>query len=131
MQEIWASKTFSYLSNGLDASALRQRVHANNLSNVNTPHFKRSSVQFEEVLKSTMVGKKSLAATSPGHITRNGGEIPGARIVRDTSTSMRTDGNNIDVDKEMAELAVNQLYYNALSQQLNDRLGVQIGRAHV
>lgn len=122
MQEIWGSKSFLYLSKGLDASALRQRVHAHNLSNVNTPNFKRSTVQFEEILKHAVAGNKTLATTSSAHIGRNDRETADARIVRDTATSMRTDGNNVDVDKEMAELAVNQLYYNALSQQLDGRL---------
>ncbi|MCR3920899.1 MAG: flagellar basal body rod protein FlgB [Firmicutes bacterium] len=124
MQELWGSNVFVYLSKGLDAAAMRQNVHANNLSNVNTPNFKRSAVQFEELLKNTAVGVKRLAATSPGHIGRNHSrETPDARTVTDTNTSMRSDGNNVDVDKEMAELAINQLYYNALSQRLSGKLG--------
>ncbi len=126
MHELWSGKVFMYLIKGMDASALRQRVHAHNLSNVNTPQFKRSYVQFEEILKHAAVtGKRNFAVTSPGHIaSRGGGGVGDTRVVRDNATSMRSDGNNVDVDKEMAQLAINQLYYNALSQQLNDRLGV-------
>lgn len=124
MERLWGSNVFLYLSKGLDASSLRQQVHANNLANVNTPAFKRSVVQFEEILKNAAPGNQRFAVTAPGHIGRNSRGDSGALVVKDTSTSMRTDGNNVDVDMEMAELAVNQLYYNALAQQLNDRLGM-------
>ncbi len=126
MNDLWTDKVFLYLTKGLDVSSLRQRVHANNLSNVNTPQFKRSYVQFEEMLKNTSaVEARSVSVSNPGHIGGSRGtEVPEARVVRDKATSMRSDGNNVDVDKEMAQLAINQLYYNALSQQLNDRLSV-------
>ncbi len=125
MQGLWSSEVYLYLSKGLDASALRQQVHAHNLANVNTPHFKRSYVEFEEILqKAGIQGKKMLATTNPGHIAAQSESVSGGKVVRDGATSMRSDGNNVDVDKEMTQIAMNQLYYNALSQQLNDRLGV-------
>ena len=34
---------------------------------------------------------------------------------------MRTDGNNVDIDREMVQLSTNQLRYNALTQVLNGR----------
>ena len=36
----------------------------------------------------------------------------------DTSTTMRTDKNNVDIDKEMANLAKNQIYFNALAKEM-------------
>ena len=36
------------------------------------------------------------------------------QIVQDNTTIMRTDDNNVDIDIEMASLAKNQLYYNAI-----------------
>lgn len=35
---------------------------------------------------------------------------------------MRTDGNNVDIDNEMANLAANYLKYNALISQVNNRM---------
>lgn len=123
MSAFWGNQVITRLSGGLDAAALRQRVHADNLANVNTPGFKRSFVQFKGVLENAASGK-DLAVTADGHIRRSSGDFPGARVVTDTGTAMRPDGNNVDVDREMAELAMNQLYYHALSQQLGDRLGM-------
>ncbi len=38
-------------------------------------------------------------------------------VVEDTSTTMRMDGNNVDIDKEMVDLAQNVIFYQALSNQ--------------
>jgi flagellar basal-body rod protein FlgB len=127
VQGIWAGGIYGLLAKGLDAASLRQRVSANNLANVNTPHFKRSFVEFERLLQEAVdVRGGGLAVTRPGHM---GGKPEGTNevvpvTVKDNHTSMRSDGNNVDVDREMTELAINQLYYNAVSQQLNDRLAL-------
>ncbi|MCG8483332.1 MAG: flagellar basal body rod protein FlgB, partial [Clostridia bacterium] len=44
------------------------------------------------------------------------------QVVKDTSTSMRLDGNNVDIDMENANLAANQLLYNALVQQASTKI---------
>ena len=39
-------------------------------------------------------------------------------IEQDSTTNMRLDGNNVDIDIEMAEVAKNQLYYSALANRM-------------
>ena len=48
------------------------------------------------------------------------GMIGGAKasIQEDDTTTMRVDNNNVDIDIEMASLAKNQLYYNAMATEL-------------
>ena len=46
LEQIMAANDFDYLGRGLKAANLRQEVIANNLANVNTPKFKRSSRNF-------------------------------------------------------------------------------------
>ena len=41
-----------------------------------------------------------------------------AKIELDQSSSMRYDQNNVDIDVEMASLAKNSLYFNALARQV-------------
>ena len=41
-----------------------------------------------------------------------------AKIELDQSSSMRYDNNNVDIDVEMASLAKNSLYFNALARQV-------------
>ncbi|MBS3939186.1 MAG: flagellar basal body rod protein FlgB [Peptococcaceae bacterium] len=100
------------LHRGLDAAALRQRTIANNVANANTPGFKRSFVTFEEHVRDA-IDRRSF---SPGAMT--------ARLQQDRGTSMREDGNNVSVEHEMVLMAANTVQYQALSQQLSERLSL-------
>ncbi|MDU2158587.1 flagellar basal body protein, partial [Clostridium sp.] len=42
--------SMQFIKLGLDASALREKVIANNMANINTKEFKKSYVSFEENL---------------------------------------------------------------------------------
>lgn len=124
---LWSDRAFLSLHKGLDAAAERQRVAAHNLANVNTPNFKRSEVSFEERLQNSLVGGGQLrmAATHPRHISRQA-DLAEVRhqVRRDSSSTMRADGNNVDIDREMAALAANQLKYNAMAQLVNEKYGL-------
>lgn len=115
------------ISRALDASILRQNVITNNIANIDTPHFKRSEVRFEQYLrqelqstKSTFVGNR----TDPRHLFIGGslnGEPINASITVDQKTSMNNNYNNVDIDHEMSLMAKNQLYYNTLIQRMNGK----------
>lgn len=123
---LWSDSSFLALHKGLDAAAERQRVAAHNLANVNTPNFKRSEVSFEERLQSSLAGggRLPLAATHPRHISQPAFSEVRHQVRRDNSTTMRTDGNNVDIDREMASLAANQLKYSAMTQLVNEKYGL-------
>jgi flagellar basal-body rod protein FlgB len=122
----WAdSKIFTLLEGGLDGLSLRNKVLADNIANVDTPNFKRSDVKFDEVLQNALnpknAGHIELQRTSPGHLPGTG--MPGGSfLIKDKSTTFRNDGNNVDIDLEMARLAQNTLEYNALSRSLTSHL---------
>jgi flagellar basal-body rod protein FlgB len=112
------------LHKGLDAAAERHRATVHNVANVNTPNFKRKEVSFEEDLRAALqkTGKLPLTTTRPGHMGgRTGFHEVHHTVSTDKRTSMRTDGNNVDIDREMAVMAANQLNYNALTQVMNER----------
>ena len=118
------SPNFNYLGRGLAAASLRQEVISNNIANVNTPNFKKSDVVFEDLLaKEIGMGddenKLPLVRTHDRHLPF--AVLPGdakAQIFEDDTTTMRVDNNNVDIDIEMASLAKNQLYYNAMATSL-------------
>ncbi len=119
-------QTTSYLQKGLDAAWKRQEVIANNIANVNTPDFKASSVEFEQHFKAALeaeAGGFKNKKTRAKHIDF-GQDIDtlGYSVVKQTNTTERMDGNNVDIDYEMAELAKNQLYYNTLSRKTTQEL---------
>lgn len=122
LERIMHSPTFDYMPRGMEAATLRHEVISNNLANVNTPKFKRSSVQFEDLLAKEIApkdGEYPMALTHDKHIRpgypRKRAE---ATVQLENDDTMRVDGNNVDIDMEMANLAKNQLYYNALATQL-------------
>jgi flagellar basal-body rod protein FlgB len=106
--------TYKILKKSLDASALRQRVIAHNIANINTKGFKRSEVVFEDKLNQEMKRRGSVT---------NIDEIQ-PEVIQDNSTSMREDGNNVNIDLEMANMSANNILYNTLITQLNTKLGI-------
>lgn len=107
------------LSTGLAASQLRGDTILNNIANVDTPEFNRSSVEFESLYKQAVEGDGfSEKKTRDKHMDFGVDGGTAARVVEDTSTTMRMDGNNVDIDKEMVDLAENVIYYQALSNQV-------------
>lgn len=116
------SPNFNYLGRGLAAANLRQEVISNNIANVNTPNFKKSDVVFEELLAKEIgmddSGRLPLVRTHDRHLPV--GMTGGAKAIiqEDDTTTMRVDNNNVDIDIEMASLAKNQLYYNAMATEL-------------
>lgn len=116
--------SYSLIKKTLDASTERGRVIAHNIANVNTSGFKASKVVFEDKLNDILESKTvGLRVTNNKHIN-DGNTIDSLNpdVVRDKSTSMRADGNNVEIDNQMTELAANSILYNALINQANNRI---------
>ena len=116
---IFDSSPVNVLERALTGSSLRHKVISNNIANVNTPGYKRVDVSFEQELAAASADSSRLGMTRthPGHLAA-AGEGTGPRITRSESTSLRTDGNNVDIDAEMAAMTKNNIYYNALAQRI-------------
>lgn len=126
---IFASEIFTVIQKTLDAAALQHEVISNNIANVNTPYFKRSEVEFRDELAAALLRPPAaappmgLTVTQPGHIQVDVGQrIAGSvesikpKVLVREDTTLRNDGNNVDIDVEMAKLAQNTLLYNAFAQ---------------
>lgn len=125
LNSILSSSRVTVLEQALAASSLRQKVISNNIANVNTPGYKKSEVRFEDMLQSAMNGDRiPLLQTNPRHLPLQQSGIPTPQVNVIGNTSMRTDGNNVDIDIEMANLAKNSIYYDAIAQQLGSYFSV-------
>lgn len=103
----------SNVERALDAAWLRNNVISQNIANVDTPGYKRKVVRFEEFLNNEM---------KTGKINSGQSKIypDGISVTEDpSSSSYRSDGNNVDIEHEMALLAANNLRYNTLIQRIN------------
>ena len=124
LDQILNSPSFNYMQRGMEAANLRQEVISNNIANVNTPHFKRSDVVFETLLAKELgmgedKNKLKMVRTRDKHLPQAMSSKAKAAIHLDDTTTMRVDGNNVDIDTENAALARNQLKYNALVDSIN------------
>jgi len=98
----------------LDVYSERHRVIAQNVANINTPNYKQLDVGFESALN------KALAIRDPAALKRVSTEV-----VENTTGPERADGNNVDIDVEMARLNKNSLLYRTFVQILASRVGMQ------
>jgi flagellar basal-body rod protein FlgB len=105
------------LAAALSGAAARHAAIADNIANVDTPGFVRSDVDFEEAL--------ALALQEARRAPRRAADLIAAlslRPRRDLASPARADGNNVNIDREMAALARNVLRYNAVGEILAGRI---------
>lgn len=112
------------LHEALNVSSKRFNQIANNIANVNTPGYIAQDMDFAAELKRSLGGNTSLplARTNPNHIPAN--VQTGRAQVRTTPQAnylMRNDGNNVDIEKEVAALVENNLYYSGVATGLSNK----------
>jgi len=81
---------------GLRATALRSKVVANNVANINTPGFKRHAVRFEQLLA------KQLESGRPLDVDDLLGQV-----FRPLNTVVEPNGNDVSIDVEVGEMVEN------------------------
>jgi flagellar basal-body rod protein FlgB len=111
------------LEKSLGAAWARNDVISQNIANVDTPNYKRKDVAFEDYLKQSLEDDNLEGITTDErHIPINSKDIDSIVPVQtqdNSDTSMRLDGNNVDIDSEEAYLAKNTIQYNTLVQLIN------------
>lgn len=112
-QLLFGATRIPLLKKGLDAYALRQRAIADNIANVETPGYRRKEVKFEEKLEEvTRAG--DLTRTHQRHLMNVDPELGHLKpeLEFDPTPAEAGDLNNVDIDREMTELAKNHLQFN-------------------
>lgn len=107
----------------MDGSVQRQKAISANIANVDTPGYKSIEVSFAEHLKNAIKHPGQaiqLRTSNRRHIQLP--RSPGMTqiTVTNSDTQLRNDGNNVDIDREIARLNSNEIYYDAVSRCLND-----------
>lgn len=118
-------KTDDVLEIALKGLSMRSKAVTGNISNMNTPGYKRRTVDFEETLmqqiqKSNSLSDIPLEKTDDNHFSNSIYEIS---ELKDKMTmeisgegSFTDDGNNVDIDREMIELTKTGLRFKAVAQ---------------
>lgn len=106
------------LRKDLDAQAMRQRAHAQNIANAETPGYRRVKVEFESQLKEALGDATSgMMQADPRHLNSSGNFdslnslTPSARTEKHDPNG--TGVNGVTIEAEMAEMAQTQLKYLA------------------
>lgn len=111
------------LTRGLDATAARSKAISSNIANINTAGYKRKYVTFEENLKNS-IDNLQLKTDNTKHM-KLGNDYGAITTNTDSSTSMRSDGNNVDIEVETVNQAANELMQDALITLENNRLSMR------
>lgn len=111
--------TYSLLRSVLNVSSQRAELTSSNIANINTPNYKAKRVEFESYLKNALNGETlSLNTTHVNHLNTNNLQT---KVITSRDTSLKENGNNVDLEVEMLNQSTNSLYYSALTAQLNGR----------
>lgn len=116
---MFQSSVFNYinvLDRAADASWLRNQAITNNISNVDTPGYKRQDVAFEEVLAKALGRNRYQSMDAKVNSIQNGRLRRLSPVVFQDyeGFSYRLDKNNVDIENENVMLAENQLKYQGL-----------------
>jgi len=104
----------------LDAYAARMTTAAKNIANVNTVGYKPEKVKFEELFQEQTIALQG-ASTNEKHIPAGKNPSPNAEIANRKIPAheiMMSGENDVNIDKEMAEIAQTQIRFQYASQSI-------------
>ena len=118
------------LRRSMGVSVLRADVIANNISNSDTPNFKRSVVNFESALKRALASERTkpfpALVSDPRHISfrrRTDWREVRPGVVWDYLSTSKNNGNNVDIEQESMDQLRNQMMYTTMAQAVSNAFG--------
>ena len=128
--------TLGRLERSLDVRLARHNVLSGNLANVDTPGYKPKDVDFAAAMASTegapaaggqVAPASTVAVTRAGHMAAGagssvgGGDVP---VIEHGGDNPSLDGNKVDLDRTMAQLAENGMQYGAAARAASKKLAI-------
>ncbi len=119
-------QTINAAAKALDMRSRRHELIVSNLANADTPGYKAFDLHVEKALANQKKADPALPLerTHSHHMEMTGGRVPTLQpyiVELENNTSLRGDGNTVDMDREMSNLASNQLLYKASAQILSKK----------
>jgi len=100
------------LEKAMDVSWFRQQLIADNIANADTPQYKRQDIDFQKTLDNALNQDASgVSGLDPVFIDSN-------------QYSQENNGNNVDLENEMTQQAMNTLQYDSLARLESDQLSM-------
>jgi flagellar basal-body rod protein FlgB len=111
----------------MDLAVQRQSLISGNLANVDTPGYKTVDIDFEQELQSA-IGQEGLSTevTNVRHFSKKVDIEEGATgSPREVDgLTLRNDMNNVNIDREMAEMSTNGLKFSTVAQLIEEKFRI-------
>ena len=112
------TKTTTLAQKSLDFRSKRHDLLSSNVANMSTPGYQAEDMVFESTLAAAMNADQPgpLKTNNPRHLdgkTAPPLELAQAQRIRSANPNPSENGNTVDLDREMAKIAENQMMYNA------------------
>ena len=101
---------FQALQQAIQFAEQSHRVTGQNIANINTPGYQTKEVSFEQLVDRVSDPRASRGAAF--------------EVTEATGLEQRNDGNNVDLDCELAALKKNAMAYQTLTQLLGSKMGI-------
>ncbi|MBF0554959.1 MAG: flagellar basal body rod protein FlgB [Nitrospirae bacterium] len=111
-------KGFADLEKFIDATALRHRVLSSNIANSDTPNYKAKDVDFSSFFDGQRL---KMDATKPMHFSNGAPAAASGQTVEDNAL-LWGDGNNVEVDMELAKMTENGLKFQAAVKLVSEKI---------
>ena len=106
---LFDTTAFRVLEQGMSVLWQKQQIISQNIANADTPDYNCKYVEFSGVLREKLRVNGSIK--NELNLTYS--------VITDRATRDQADGNNVDNDTQMAELANAQIQYDALINSMN------------
>ncbi|MGM9924138.1 MAG: flagellar basal body rod protein FlgB [Bacillus sp. (in: firmicutes)] len=110
--------TINTLERALNYASTKQKVVADNIANGDTPNYKVKSVSFGEMLDSELKTAFTASKSDSRHFDLSIKSNTALGVYVNRNVSYNHNGNSVDIDKEMSDLATNTIYYNAVTDRI-------------
>ncbi|MHB8906390.1 MAG: flagellar basal body rod protein FlgB [Melioribacteraceae bacterium] len=114
-------ESIKLLQNLLDYCSVKNNVIAKNISNIGTENYKREDVVFKDMLDENV--SSFLKTDNEKHLSSlqiNNSNDSKYETVYDNSTEMDSGVNNVNIEREMSELAENTLRFKFASKKVGE-----------
>jgi flagellar basal-body rod protein FlgB len=121
-------KTLQALATSLKFREMRQELGTSNVANAQTPGYKAIKLDFEEALSRALDvdGNLTMNTTDEKHFNVGSGGFNNLEpeVYENPNGVVSENGNTVDVEAEMANMAENKIMYDATVQLINKKLGL-------
>ena len=109
----------------LQGLSARHQVISSNVANVDTPGYSAKQVNFETTLQRTLnsaANPVAMAKTNQLHLDVERSSSSFMTTSNREGGTYREDGNNVDIDTELMDMAETNLKYQVISQRISGKL---------